>query len=163
MNKKKRSPIEKRGARRVLRQTAASGLIQNMSCAPTSEIRHRSRFRRPNGRGLIFSLPQGHDPLPGLLKQAGAASLSLSSPESAESALRRRIDAHALTLPLPPAALVTVQAEPEDEACEDLMSIAAVLAKSSGHVYRRDKSPNLNQIKPGRRDVLLVPGERKRR
>jgi len=35
--------------------------------------------------------------------------------------------------------------------------IVAVLAKSSGHVYLRDKQPNLTAIQPGRRVVVLIP------
>ncbi len=163
MNKVRQGPFEKCGDGNSTRGRAASRLLHNMSCAPTSEIRHKSWFRRPNGRGLIFALAQGHNPLPALLGEVGAAALSLTSPDGAESALRQRIDAHALALPLPAAALVTDRAEPEDEACNDLLSIVTVLAKSSGHVYLRDKAPNLNQIKPGRRVVLLVSGERKRK
>ncbi len=163
MNKRELRLIEKCGGRRLPRPPAASGVLQNMSCAPYHDIRYHSPYRRPNGKGLIFALPQGCDPLQDLLSQAASASISLASPEHAESELRRRIDAHALTLPLPAAALVTDRAEPEDETCGDLMTIATVLAKSSGHVYLRDKAPNLNQIIPGRRVVLLADGERKRR
>jgi len=32
-----------------------------------------------------------------------------------------------------------------------------VLAKSSGHVYLRDKEPNLAALRPGRRVVVCVP------
>jgi len=35
--------------------------------------------------------------------------------------------------------------------------IVTVLAKSSGHVYLRDKQPNLTAIQPGRRVVVLIP------
>ena len=35
--------------------------------------------------------------------------------------------------------------------------MVTVLAKSSGHVYLRDKQPNLAAIRPGRRVVVIVP------
>ena len=157
MSKRERGLIEKPDTRRA----AVSSVLQNMSCAPYSEIRHSSPFRRPNGRGLVFACPPGRNPLAKLLKTSVAAALGLTDPGDAERALRRRIDAHAFTLPIPAAALVTDRAEPEDEPCDELLSIATVLSKSSGHVYLRDKAPNLSQIKPGRRVVLIVPGERR--
>jgi hypothetical protein len=64
-------------------------------------------------------------------------------------------------LPYPAAALVTDRAEPQDERCADILTIATVLAKSSTHVYLRDKTPNLEKVKPGRRVVLIVPKERR--
>ncbi len=163
MHKRERHHIEKQGARKAPLQPAASCVLQNMSCAPYHDISYHSPYRRPNCQGMIFALAPGRDLLPSLLEQPETANLSLTSPESAECALRQRIDAHALTLPFPAAALVTDRAEPEDVDCDDLMSIATVLAKSSGHVYLRDKTPNLNQIKPGRRVVLLISGGRRRK
>ena len=73
------------------------------------------------------------------------------------------MDAHARILPFPAAAIVTDTAEPMDEHCTDLLTIATVMAKSSGHVYLRDKVPNLGQITPGRRVILIVPEERRMR
>ena len=75
----------------------------------------------------------------------------------ADRQLRERINAHALTLPLPPAAVVTDSCFQGDQVCEDLLSVVTVLAKSSGHVYLRDKQPNLAAIQPGRRVVVLIP------
>jgi hypothetical protein len=75
----------------------------------------------------------------------------------AERELRQRISAHALTLPLPKAAVVTESHLAGDRVCDDLLSVVTVLAKSSGHVYLRDKEPNLAAIRPGRRVVLLLP------
>jgi len=112
-------------------------------------IQHKSRYRRAAGRGIVFALGTGPDAL-------GAA-----YPGSGERELRRRIEAHARTLALPAAALVTDRAEPADEICTDLLSIVTVLSKSSGRVFLRDKEPNLGQIKPGRRVVLIVPDERR--
>jgi hypothetical protein len=133
-----------------------------MSCAPRAQIQHRSPFRRQAGRGVVFEVPSGLNLLAQLLGPSGPGSLPFSSDEDAERELRDRLDGHARTLPFPAATLVTDRAEPEDEHCRDFLSIAAVLAKSSGRVYLRDKVPNLNQIKPGRRVILIVPGERQR-
>ena len=93
----------------------------------------------------------------------GAATETNSSPttaptnQEADRQLRERINAHALTLPLPPAAVVTDSCLQGDQVCEDLLSVVTVLAKSSGHVYLRDKQPNLAAIQPGRRVVVLIP------
>jgi hypothetical protein len=77
--------------------------------------------------------------------------------QEADRQLRERIDAHALTLPLPPAAAVTDSSLTGDEVCQDLLSVVTVLAKSSSHVYLRDKQPNLTAIQSGRRVVVLIP------
>jgi hypothetical protein len=142
------------------RRGATSGLLQNMSCAPRTQIRHKSPYRRPCGRGILFAYRVGWDPFDVLPGSPGNDPFPRL--EDAERELRRRIDAHAQTLALPAAALVTNQMEEEDEICDDLLSIATVLSKSSGRVYLRDKAPNLSQIKPGRRVVLIVPDEGRR-
>ena len=140
------------------RNSQASGLLHNMSCAPRSQIQYRSPHRRAQGRGIVFALRAGQDVIAGLIGK-NSNGLALEPSEDAERELRRRIDAHARTLPFPAAALVTDRAEPQDEQCDHLLTIVTVLAKSSGHVYLRDKTPNLGQVKPGRRVVLLVPQE----
>ena len=157
------------------RKGAGSGLLHNMSGAPQAQIQHKSPHRRVCGPGVIFALPEniGAGPetlLRNIERQASnlstdkrswllrhvAGQAALTEAE-VERDLRERINAHALTLPLPPAALVTDRAENGDERCTDLLSIITVLAKSSGHVYLRDKEPNLAQIRPGRRVILLFP------
>ncbi len=70
--------------------------------------------------------------------------------------LRRRLNEHARALHLPAAALVTSHKTADDAECRDLLSVLTVLAKSSGHVYLRDKEANLAVLHPGRRVVLLV-------
>jgi len=146
-----------------------SGLLHNMSCAPRSQIQHTSQYRRVNGRGMVFALDPESDSLgkllgnwgqlalPGIAQRCGGNTLSV--PLHLEGELRRRIDAHARALPLPAAALVTDRMEEGDRHCSDLLTIVTVLAKSSGHVYLRDKDPNLSRIQPGRRVVLIVPSE----
>ncbi len=138
----------------------ASSLLHNMSCAPSAQIQHKSPFRRTGGRGIVFSLRGGQDVLDRLIRPK-PGELPLVPADNVERELRNRIDAHARTLPFPAAALVTDKTEPEDEECNDLLTIVTVLAKSSGHVYLRDKVPNLSQIRAGRRIVLLIPDERK--
>ncbi len=138
----------------------ASTLLHNMSCSSRTHIQHRSHYRRSQGRGIIFSLRSGKDVISELLGQRPGL-LPLTPSEDAERELRNRIDAHARTLSFPAAALVTETAEPEDEQCDDLLTIVTVLAKSSANVHLRDKVPNLSQVKPGRRVVLLVPQDRR--
>jgi len=158
---------------------AGSGLLHNMSAAPQTQIKHESSHRRVCGPGVIFTLPENISSGPGKLLRnvQGQASTPPADGKlswllhheagqpavtgaGAERDLRERINAHALTLPFPPAALVTDRAENGDERCTDLLTIITVLAKSSGHVYLRDKEPNLAQIRPGRRVILLFPRAR---
>jgi len=153
--------IEKR--RLTAPRTGTSGLLRNMSCAPRARIQHRSPYRRQSGRGVVFAIPAGLDLLAQLWGTPGPGGPPSDPVENAEGALRDRMDAHARTLPFPAAALVTGRAEPEDEHCRDLLSVATVPARSSDRVYPRDKVPNLNQIRPGRRAVLIVPEGRPRR
>ena len=135
---------------------ARQNMLHNMSCAPRSQIQHRSKYRRVGMRGIIFALSSGREEVEAHI-QSLYADLGTADPREA---LRARIDAHAKTLPLPAAALATDQGEPTDEYCQDLLTIATVLAKSSGRVYLRDKVPNLDRIAPGRRIVLIVPKQR---
>ncbi len=135
---------------------AGRNMLQNMSCAPRSQIQHRSKYRRADMRGIIFALPSGQEGLEALLRDPDSGPEAIPSGDPRES-LRERIDEHARTLPFPAAAIVTDKAEPADECCHDLLTIATVLAKSSGRVYLRDKAPNLDQVAPGRRIVLIVP------
>ena len=157
------------------RKGAGSGLLHNMSGAPQAQIQHKSPHRRVCGPGTIFALPENIDADPEkLLRSVERQASNLSTDKRSwllrhvagqaalteaevERDLRERINAHALTLPFPPAALVTDRAENGDERCTDLLTIITVLAKSSGHVYLRDKEPNLAQIRPGRRVILLFP------
>jgi hypothetical protein len=135
-------------------------MLRNMSCPSRSQIRHKSPYRRHNCRGIVFALPAGKDVLAGLLETASPGELALTKPEDVQLTLRQRIDERAQTLQIPAAVLVTDRVERGDERCSDLLSIITVLAKSSSRVYLRDKVPNLNQIQPGRRVVLIVPEER---
>jgi len=139
-------------------------LLHNMSVAPQTVITHQGGDRRTYGTGRIFQLPD----FQGSLDSARILALLDGVPTKTKSKraqidpeadrqLRERINARALTLPLPPAAVVTDSCLQGDQVCEDLLSVVTVLAKSSGHVYLRDKQPNLTAIQPGRRVVVLIP------
>jgi hypothetical protein len=141
-------------------------LLHNMSVAPRTVISHQVGDRRTYGKGRAFRMPD----LDGSLNSARILALLDGSPakangqpttaptdQEADQQLRERINAHALTLPLPPAAVITDSSLTGDEVCQDLLSVVTVLAKSSSHVYLRDKQPNLAAIRPGRRVVVLIP------
>jgi hypothetical protein len=133
-------------------------LLHNMSAPPRTVIDHPGGDRRVIAHGVVFALPLA-DPPPlaaDLLSRLDGRPCTLPTAE-AEAELRRRLRAHVPKLPLPPAAVVTSRTVPGDEECRDLLSTLAVLARSSDHVYLRDKEPNLAALRPGRRVVLLVP------
>ena len=139
-------------------------LLHNMSVAPQTVITHQGGDRRTYGTGWIYRLPDFQGSLDSarilaLLDGVPTETKSRQTPidPEADRQLRERINAHALTLPLPPAAVVTDSCLQGDQVCEDLLSVVTVLAKSSGHVYLRDKQPNLAAIQPGRRVVVLIP------
>ena len=80
--------------------------------------------------------------------------------QQAEAELRRLINEHVITLRLPRAAAVLDAVRPDDTYCSKLLTILTVLSKSSGHVYLRDKEPNLANLTPDRRVVLIIPPKR---
>ena len=141
-------------------------LLHNMSVAPQTVITHQGGDRRTYGHGRVYCLPDFKGKLnsarilallDGSTAKANSRRAKARTDLEADRQLRERINAHALTLPLPPAAAVTDSCLQGDEACEDLLSVVTVLAKSSGHVYLRDKQPNLAAIRPKRRVVVIVP------
>ncbi len=139
-----------------------SGLLHNMSAMPTTVVTHKAGERFLVGRRLVFAWPaQVGRAAPADLLAALDGAAPRGSPDEIEATLRRRLNEHARTLPLPPAAAAIDAAGPDDPVCRDLLSVLAVLAKSSPHVYLRDKEPNLALLRPGRRVVLLVPPEKK--
>ncbi len=140
------------------RQGGASTILRNMSCAPRSQIQHRSPYRRSQCRGIVFGFRPDQDVVAGLLEAAGP---DVTDERNFRSTLRNLIDAHAKAMQLPAVALVTDRAEPEDEQCCDFLSVITVQAKSSARIYLRDKVPNLDQIQSGRRIIVIIPQERK--
>jgi hypothetical protein len=133
----------------------------HMGAPPRTVLSHTADGRMRRGRGILFALPAGqYDTSPANFLTA------LDGRDwkgDAEAELRRRINERARELALPPAALVTEQPQTDDEECRDPLSTLAVLAKSSGHVYLRDKEPNLAALRPGRRVVLVIPPSGDRR
>jgi hypothetical protein len=91
----------------------------------------------------------------GLLSRLGVA----SAPENglACNQLCDLLNERALTLPYPPAAIVSDRATGTECEETDLLTVCTVLAKSSNLLYLRDKEPNLTAIDPSRRVILLIP------
>jgi hypothetical protein len=107
-------------------------------------------------RGTIFALPTSetaqtaHD---WLLR------LGRKPKSRANVQLIELLNEHSKTLELPSATVVTDRIEDGDIANNCLLSILTVLAKSSAHVYLRDKEPNLTTLKQRRFVVVLLPRE----
>jgi hypothetical protein len=136
----------------------APGLLHNMSAPPMTTIHHQAGPGQLLGTRRAFALPAIEGPL---TPESLLALLDGRAwPGDAEAELRARLDAHAANLALPACAPVVAQAGPKDAVCTDLLDVLTVLAKSSAHVYLRDKAPNLGALRPGRRVVLLLPPER---
>jgi hypothetical protein len=137
----------------------APDLLHNMSAPAKTTITLDAPAHRAFGFGIVVALPE--DCLAAcanqLLQRLGIERRRTA--RAAEEELRRRIQARALELPLPPVAAATTQAREGDVECTDLLTIMTVLAKSSSRVYLRDKEPNLASIVLGRRLVLIVPKE----
>jgi hypothetical protein len=130
-----------------------------MSAPAKTTISWDAPSRRAFGFGIVVALPD----LCSAVYATGLLRLldddKRRTVKAAEDELRRRIQARALELPLPPVAAVTSQAREGDIECTDPLTIMTVLAKSSSHVYLRDKEPSLASIVHGRRIVLIVPKE----
>ncbi len=133
-------------------------LLHNMSCGASATIVHVAAPAQRRCRGVVFRLPPeiGNYHPARLLSLLGQAS---SAQNAAEKELREKLNEHARAMALPPVALVTDQAKPEDVIADGLLDIFTVLAKSSVHVYLRDKEPNLTRIRRGITVVLQLPPE----
>ena len=127
-----------------------------MSSPPRSAIQHSAPVS--SSRTALYQLPpQFEEPSPGAILASLDGRPWAEGAKKAETELRRRINEHALKLPLPPAVLATNKAGAR-ESVEDLLTVCTVLAKSSDRVYLRDKEPNLDRIEFGRRITLRFPG-----
>jgi hypothetical protein len=116
-----------------------------------------SHTGRPTGWRLGFGLASGNPPR-ALLASIGGDPHGLTTRE-VERELATRLNAHAATLALPSAAAVAPAGElgQQVDECLDQLTILTVLAKSSDHVYLRDKEPILPLLDRGRRVVLIMP------
>ena len=125
-------------------------LLHNSGAPPGMVIRQKGAAF--SGSTLLFQLPPAVGnarPAELLAHLTGCQDSGMDGDIEAE--LRRRVNEHAARLPLPPAALVAGLAD-------GAQPVDDLLAKSSDHVYLRDKEPNLARIEPGRRVVLQLPG-----
>ena len=143
------------------REITHAELLHNMSCRPRTNIKHAPPQGHTYGRRQVFQLPEHLLPVRSAsdwLKELGYRRRK-GRAEPTEAELRQRINEHATTLDLPPAAAVLDTARPGDTACGNLLTILTVLSKSSRHVYLRDKVPNLANLTPNQRVVLVIPPE----
>jgi hypothetical protein len=131
-------------------------LLHNMSSMPRAVIAHEAP--RPGFRAVAFRVAVGETDLdPASLLEWIDGKPWTGTPQEAERELRRRLDEHAATLPYPAAVLVSDRAAGAEDGPADMLTVCAVLAKSSGRVYLRDKEPNLANIRKDRVVVLQIP------
>jgi len=71
------------------------------------------------------------------------------APEAdAEETVRQCLDEHVRQMPLPDACLVTEHSVLQDSACASDLTVAAVMSKSSGSIFLKQKQPSLYGIGP---------------
>ena len=140
-------------------KTLAPDLLHNMSAPAKTTITWEAPTHRLFGFGIVVALPESCEPTCANQLLQLLEIERRRTARGAEDELRRRIQARALELPLPPVTAVTAQAHEGDIQCTDLLTIVTVLAKSSSRVYLRDKEPNLASIVTGRRLILILPKE----
>lgn len=132
-----------------------AALLHNMSIMPQTVITHEAPA--PRSRPIAFHLAPGIDADPAALLLRLDGQPWSGTPEEAGSELRRRLHAHAARLPFPAAVLVSSHGACAGDGSADLLTVCAVLAKSSGKVYLRDKEPILAKIRKDRVVVLHIP------
>jgi hypothetical protein len=132
-------------------------LLHNMSTPPMAVIAHDAPPRRL--RAIAFRVAPELDLDPAALLRRLDGKPWSGKPEEAERELRHRLDEHAAKLPFPGAVLVSDHVAGADDSSGDVLTACAVLAKSSGRVYLRDKEPNLANIRKGRVVVLQIPNQ----
>ncbi len=142
-------------------ETSFPALLHNMSAPPKATINHAGA--RVVQRGVWVGIPTR---LSGLDDGGRMAVLSEwlgvglpVNPAAAEQELRNLVNAHARTLTLPPACVVVPGHSLATEEETDPLTIVTVLSKSSGHVYLRDKEPNLDRLTWGSHLTLIIPQE----
>ena len=130
------------------------GLLHNMGGGPRP-INHTGVSY---GTRVGFRLSEGvasRGPLD-LLRLLGEDVANVTG-ERAETILKDILCTRGTQLTYPPAAPVAAQADPGDTWIDDPLAVMTVLAKSSNHVYLRDKEPILDRITPERRVILIFP------
>ena len=142
-------------------KTGSGSVLHNMSCRPNTSISHKPNADLVYGRGMVYCLPSHHgDGLAWAWLSVLDRKRYGQSAEQAEAELRRRINENTARLDLPPAAVVHDTIRDGYVECHDLLTILTVVAKSAKHVFLRDKAPNLSNLKPSRRVILIIPPER---
>ena len=144
-----------------IERPAGEALLHNMSAPPKAAINHPGSTATQRGLWLELRLPT-LEPGIALSPVELALLLGLGQFESrlgAERALRTLVNAHAATLPFPPACVVTNQRNLAVEEVFEVLTIITVLSKSSGHVYLRDKEPNFDRLVAGASLALIIPNE----
>jgi hypothetical protein len=132
--------------------------LQNMSAAPRTVIQHDgSGLELTDGVLLRLDASLTDTSSKAILAQIG--NTDRLSPRAANARLCTLLNERALALPYPPAALVIDKATGQEREVTDLLSVCAVLSKSSGKLYLRDKEPNLSGIQRSRRVILRIPKE----
>lgn len=137
---------------------APPALLQNMSAPPQAAINHAGV--RPPGAFLWLEVPS-RVRIASTLSAAGDwIGVTLpKAPREAQRTLCDIVNAHAPTLPYPPACVVTSEDALKTDTVLDPLTIVTVLSKSSGHVYLRDKEPNFDRLSAGVGLVLVIPNE----
>jgi len=127
--------------------------LHNSGFPIRTQIREKSSMAP--GKIVLFMLPEGLDTASEILARIDGNHWS-GHEELAERELKRRINEHVKTLPYPPAALILPEGE-ADEQCGCLLTVCAILSKSSGQVYLAAKNPNLGYLTPGRTVRMFIP------
>jgi hypothetical protein len=130
--------------------------LHNSGWAPRTTIVQLAHPHLEVTHGVLLKLEEQVDTsVEGILESLNVA--CSGTRRSARAQLSDLLNEHALTLPYPPAAVVSDRATGAERKETDLLTICTVLAKSSRLLYLRDKEPNLSAITASRRIVLLIP------
>ncbi|MCH2587831.1 MAG: hypothetical protein MK004_05095 [Planctomycetales bacterium] len=135
----------------------APRLLHNMSVRPRTRLFHpEETSTRSHGVGLVFRFSAddwGEDPR----RLAGLLGIGVAREADAEQTLRKCLDEHVRQMPLPDACLVTEHSVLHDSTCACDLAGAAVMSKSSGNIFLKQKQPSLYGIGPP--IVLLLSDE----
>ena len=132
-------------------------LLYNMSAAPRTTIVQATRPELELTTGVLLRLDDSVTDTSGKAILARLGITERLTPRTANARLRQLLNERALALPYPPAAVVSDRATGREREETDLLTVCAVLSKSSQRLYLRDKEPNLNGIEASRRVILLIP------
>ena len=136
----------------------APRLLHNMSVRPRTRLFHpEETSTRSHGVGQVFRFSAddwGEDPR----RLAGLLGIGVAREADAEQTLRKCLDELVGQMPLPDACLVTEHIVLHDSTCACDLAGAAVMSKSSGNIFLKQKQPSLYGIGPP--IVLLLSDEK---